>query len=132
MRVSLAGDLPRIDLVGLEPVLRMAVAADWPGVGAWVGAILFFPSLALALSMPSRTHRLFQAVYLALWYAAVNRIPAADSWVPFESTSPCRAIASRRWRSRPGLSGPDDQVAVQDDGLGSSGGGMATGPSTST
>src|SRR5690606_39165965 len=59
-------------LVGAVPLLRMVIAADRVGVGAWAAAVLFIPALALALGTLSRTHRLFQIIYLALWYATVN------------------------------------------------------------
>ena len=39
---------------------------------------MFIPSLALMLGAASRTHRMFQAIYVLLWYAAVNQVAAAD------------------------------------------------------
>ena len=56
----------------------MAIAADGAGVAAWVGGALFIPSLALLLGTVSRTHRVFQVLYLILWYAVVNHVAAAD------------------------------------------------------
>ncbi len=63
---------------GIGPLIRMAIAADRPGVAAWAAGALFIPSLALALGTASRTHRPFQALYVILWYAAVNQVKAAD------------------------------------------------------
>ncbi|GIH63353.1 hypothetical protein [Microbispora siamensis] len=63
---------------GVGPLVRMAVAADWPGVGSWAGGTLLVPSLALALGVACRTHRVFQVVYLGLWYLAVNGTAAVD------------------------------------------------------
>jgi hypothetical protein len=63
---------------GLGPLLRMAIAADGPGVAAWIADALFIPSLALTLGTASRTHRMFQAIYVILWYAAVNQLATAD------------------------------------------------------
>ncbi len=63
---------------GLGPLLRMAIAADGPRVAAWIAGALFIPALALLLGTASRTHRLFQALYLMLWFAAVNQLAAAD------------------------------------------------------
>jgi hypothetical protein len=63
---------------GLGPLLMMAVAGDGLRVAAWVAGVLFIPSLALMLGTASRTHRLFQALYVILWYAAVNQLTAAD------------------------------------------------------
>lgn len=65
-------------LVGLGPVLRLAMAADWAGVAAWVGGAFFIPSLALVLGLVSRTSRLFQALYLPLWFLLVNGVAAVD------------------------------------------------------
>ncbi|MEU6426002.1 hypothetical protein ABZ860_08865 [Microbispora sp. NPDC046973] len=63
---------------GVGPLVRMAVAADWPGVGSWAGGALLVPSLALALGAACRTHRVFQVVYLGLWYLVVNGTAAVD------------------------------------------------------
>jgi hypothetical protein len=65
-------------VAGLGPLLRMAAAADGPRVAAWIAGALFIPSLALMLGAASRTHRMFQALYVLLWYAAVNQVAAAD------------------------------------------------------
>ena len=65
-------------MTGLGPVLRMAIAADGPRVAAWTAGAVFIPSLALLLGTASRTHRMFQALYVILWYAAVNQLAAAD------------------------------------------------------
>ncbi|MGX7675921.1 hypothetical protein [Plantactinospora sp. DSM 117369] len=70
--VALAG------LTGLVPMLRMLLAQDTPGLAAWTAGALFVPSFALAAGVLSRTHRLFQAGYLALWYAALNGVAALD------------------------------------------------------
>jgi hypothetical protein len=59
---------------GIGPLIRMAIAADPPGVAAWAAGALFIPSLALLLGTASRTHRMFQALYVILWYAAVNQV----------------------------------------------------------
>lgn len=63
---------------GLGPLIRLLAAADRPGVTAWAAGALFIPSLALALGTLSRTHRLFQAVYLPLWYSVANGLPFFD------------------------------------------------------
>ncbi|WP_455749085.1 hypothetical protein [Kitasatospora purpeofusca] len=65
-------------LIGAGVLVRLAVAGDASGVAAWSAGALFIPSLALALGTLSRTHRLFQALYLPLWYLVVNQIAAAD------------------------------------------------------
>ncbi len=63
---------------GLGPMIRMAIAADGSRVAAWSAGALFIPSLALLLGTASRTQRVFQVVYVVLWYAAVNQLAAAD------------------------------------------------------
>ena len=65
-------------VTGLGPLLRMAASGDGPGVAAWVAGALFIPAFALMLGTASRTHRMFQALYVILWYAAVNQVRAAD------------------------------------------------------
>ncbi len=73
----LAGLLLTVAL-GVGPLLRLAIAADGAGAAAWAGGALFIPSLALLLGTVSRTHRVFQVLYLILWYAVVNHVAAAD------------------------------------------------------
>ncbi|GAA2228170.1 ABC transporter permease [Streptomyces amakusaensis] len=63
---------------GLGPLVRLLTAADWLGLAGWATGALFIPSLALALGTLSRTHRLFQAVYLPLWYSIANGLPVFD------------------------------------------------------
>ncbi|WP_067179813.1 hypothetical protein [Microtetraspora niveoalba] len=65
-------------VTGLAPLVRMAIAADWPGMGAWAGGALLVPSLALALGVACRAHRVFQVVYLGMWYLAVNGVATID------------------------------------------------------
>ncbi|MFI6285965.1 hypothetical protein ACIBCM_14600 [Streptomyces sp. NPDC051018] len=65
-------------LAGVGPLIRMTGQGDWPGVAAWWGGVLFIPSLALAVGTLSRSHRLFQAGYLPLWYAVANGVPMGD------------------------------------------------------
>ncbi|MFE6750849.1 hypothetical protein ACFVGM_33695 [Kitasatospora purpeofusca] len=65
-------------LIGAGVLVRLTAAGDTAGVAAWSAGALFIPSLALALGALSRTHRLFQALYLPLWYLVVNQIAAVD------------------------------------------------------
>jgi hypothetical protein len=65
-------------LAGLGPLVRMGVAADWVGMAAWSGGVVFIPSLALALGALGGSSRLFQAVYLTLWYMVMNSIAFLD------------------------------------------------------
>lgn len=63
-------------LVVAAPAVRMAVAGDWPGVAAWAGGVLFIPSLAFLSGTLARTPRLFQALYVPLWYLVLNGVAA--------------------------------------------------------
>ncbi|MBB4918975.1 hypothetical protein [Streptosporangium saharense] len=65
-------------LVGAAPLVSAVITSGTAAVGTWVAAVLFVPSLALALGVLSRTHRLFQIVYLVLWYVAVNGVSLLD------------------------------------------------------
>ncbi|MFH8348633.1 hypothetical protein [Streptomyces sp. NPDC018045] len=65
-------------VVGLGPLIRLVIAGDVTGVACWAAGALFVPSLALALGTLSRTHRLFQAIYLPLWYTVANGLPLFD------------------------------------------------------
>ncbi|MGW3228009.1 hypothetical protein [Kitasatospora sp. NPDC001095] len=65
-------------VTGAAPLLRMLVAGDAAGAACWLGGALFVPSLAMALGVVSRSHRLFQAVYLPLWWMLVNNVSAVD------------------------------------------------------
>ncbi|MFD8545047.1 hypothetical protein [Streptomyces sp. NPDC059649] len=73
-----AAGLTLTTATGLGPLIRLLAAADRSGIIAWLAGALFIPSLALALGTLSRTHRLFQAVYLPLWYTVANGLPVFD------------------------------------------------------
>ncbi|MCS7475278.1 hypothetical protein ACFFQW_29635 [Umezawaea endophytica] len=63
---------------GAAAAIRMVVAGDPAGVAAWVAAVLFIPALAFSLGSLSRTHRVFQAGYVPVWYAGVSGLPVLD------------------------------------------------------
>ncbi len=65
-------------LAGIGPLLRMLLGGDLPGVAAWAAGAAFIPALALLLGTLGRSARLFQLVYLMLWYAVANGLPAVD------------------------------------------------------
>jgi len=65
-------------LAGTGPLLRMLLGGDTAGAAAWLGGVAFIPALALLLGLLSRSARLFQLVYLMLWYAVCNGVPAVD------------------------------------------------------
>lgn len=58
---------------------RLAIAGDGAGFAAWAAATLFIPALALALGLVSRGNKLFEVIYMILWYAGpLNRTPPID------------------------------------------------------
>jgi hypothetical protein len=64
--------------LGAAPLVRMVAAADGPGIAAWAAGALFVPSLAVFLGVVCRTHRVFQALYLPLWYLVMNGVAGLD------------------------------------------------------
>ena len=65
-------------LTGSAVVIRLLSAGDSPGLLAWFSGALFIPSLALALGIWSNSPKLFEVLYVSLWYLAINRLYAAD------------------------------------------------------
>jgi hypothetical protein len=59
--------------------LRLAFAGDAAGLTGWLAGCLFVPSLALALGAASGSPRLFEIVYLLLWYCGpMNHVALLD------------------------------------------------------
>ncbi len=59
--------------------LRLLVTGEGAAFLAWLAGCLFVPALAFALGALSGTSRLFEAVYLLLWYIGpMNHVPAFD------------------------------------------------------
>jgi hypothetical protein len=48
--------------------LRLALEGRWGALGAWLVGALFIPTFALALGVWSGSGKLFEVVYLLLWY----------------------------------------------------------------
>lgn len=63
----LAGILATVLLVIAGAVFFLSIG-DLPGLVGWVGAIIFVPSLALALGVLSSGSRVFEVVYVVWWY----------------------------------------------------------------
>jgi hypothetical protein len=55
-------------LTGSGAALTFLRAGDSPSLAAWAVAILFIPALAVTLAVWSGSGKLFEVVYLALWY----------------------------------------------------------------
>jgi hypothetical protein len=74
----LAGFLVTI-LTGSGVALKLLGAGDGAGMLAWISAAIFIPSLALALGVWSNSHKLFEVLYVALWYLGpMNKVYAVD------------------------------------------------------
>lgn len=59
--------------------LRLLLAGDQLGLVAWIAGALFIPTMALALGVWSGSSKLFEVLYLFLWYLGpANRLSALD------------------------------------------------------
>ena len=59
--------------------IRLLVAGDQLGLIAWTAGALFIPTLALALGVWSGSSKLFEVLYLLLWYLGpANHLGAID------------------------------------------------------
>jgi hypothetical protein len=59
--------------------VRLLASGDVAGWFGWMAGALFVPSLALALGVWSGNGRLFEALYLIVWYIGpLHRVPALD------------------------------------------------------
>ncbi len=66
-------------LTGSGAALRFLATGHWNSLGAWVVGVLFIPTLALALGLWSGSSKLFEVIYLVLWYIGpMNQVPAMD------------------------------------------------------
>jgi hypothetical protein len=64
---------------GIGVGLRLALTGHWAGAGAWLIGALFIPTFALALGIWSGSGKLFEVVYLFLWYIGpLNRMRSLD------------------------------------------------------
>jgi hypothetical protein len=66
-------------LTGSGVAIKLFTANDIPGLLAWTSAAIFIPSLALAMGVWSNSHKLFEILYMCIWYLGpLNKIPALD------------------------------------------------------
>jgi hypothetical protein len=66
-------------VTGGAALARFVLAGDWTGAGAWTVGALFIPTLALALGVWSGGGKLFEIVFLILWYLGpMQRVAALD------------------------------------------------------
>jgi hypothetical protein len=66
-------------LTGAGIGIRLLLIADWQSLAAWIAAVLFIPSLALALGIWSDSSIPFEALYTVWWYVGPgHQIPGLD------------------------------------------------------
>lgn len=66
-------------VVTAGPGMRALIAGDWGASAAWAAAVVFIPSLALALGVWSGTGKTFEATYTIWWYFGVaNHVRGLD------------------------------------------------------
>ncbi len=74
----LAGFLVAL-LTGSGVALKLSSAGDMVGLLAWFSGALFISSFALALGIWSHSHKLFEILYVTMWYLGpMNKIYAMD------------------------------------------------------
>lgn len=66
-------------LTGSGAALNFLIRGDTVGLLAWVSGAIFIPSFALSLGIWSNSHKLFEVIYLTLWYfGPMNKIDVVD------------------------------------------------------
>ena len=66
-------------IAGAGVGIHLAVAGDWLHVIAWDIGALFIPTLAMAFGVWSGSNKLFEVVYMLLWYVGpVNQMESLD------------------------------------------------------
>jgi ABC-type transport system involved in multi-copper enzyme maturation permease subunit len=92
-------------LFGIAGAVVFLSNGDLPGLAGWMGAVIFIPSLALALGVFSSGSRVFEVVYLFLWYMGpYQKLPVLDfiTGAPrdFLVASAGLLLLSAYWRGR--------------------------------
>ena len=97
-------------VVGGGVAVRYLIGGDFAALAGWTVGALFIPSLALALGVWSGSSKLFEAVYLFLWYIGpMNRTPELDYlgatgrgqplvWLAVTALLAAAAATGRRWQ----------------------------------
>ena len=65
-------------LTGSGVAIKLLSAGDSVELLAWFSGALFIPSFALALGVWSNSHKLFEVLYVTMWYLAMNKLDAVD------------------------------------------------------
>lgn len=94
--------------IGGGVAVRHLMTGDLRALGAWAVGAMFIPMLALALGVWSGSGKLFEALYLVLWYVGpMNRTPHLDylgstgqgrplAWLAATAVLAAVAVAGRR------------------------------------
>src|SRR6185295_2787908 len=66
-------------LTGSGAAIHFLAKGDFAALGAWLVGALFIPTFALALGVWSGTSKLFEILYLMVWYIGpMNHVPVMD------------------------------------------------------
>ena len=66
-------------LTGVGVAITLLRVGDTVGLLAWLSGAILIPSLALAFGVWSNTSKVFEIVYLCLWYIGpLNNVPEVD------------------------------------------------------
>lgn len=66
-------------LVFSGALVHFILDGQWARLTAWLVSVLFVPTLAMALGTLSGTRKMFEVVYMLLWYmGAVNNLPSLN------------------------------------------------------
>ncbi len=96
--------------VAARYLMMVVIDGDFTALAAWAVGALFIPSLALALGVWSGSSKLFEAVYLFIWYIGpMNRTPELDYlgatdrgqplfWLAATALLAAAAAAGRKWQ----------------------------------
>ncbi len=101
-------------LTGSGAAIHFLAKGDFAALGAWLVGALFIPTFALALGVWSGTSKLFEILYLVVWYIGpMNHVPAMDYlgsteaglaqgmpvvYLAVTAALAAVAVAGRRWR----------------------------------
>ncbi|MFZ1399931.1 MAG: ABC transporter permease subunit [Candidatus Promineifilaceae bacterium] len=65
-------------LTGGGAAINFLSVADSSSLLVWFSAALFIPTFALALGVWSHSQKLFEVLYVSMWYLALNEVHAVD------------------------------------------------------
>jgi hypothetical protein len=66
-------------LIGVGVAINLLTVGDAVGLLAWLSGAILIPSLALAFGVWSATSKVFEIIYLCLWYIGpLNNVPEVD------------------------------------------------------